>query len=100
MSLMCTPITQCSLETVFIVLFKIYSVEYIYTVSFMAICNSPGVKDGMNVSKDISFYIFRFIYYFYNIEYLCIFRITRLNIVTGCQSSPVKSQSTMQFTIL
>lgn len=53
---MCTPITQCSLETVFIVLFKIYSVEYIYTVSFMAICNSPGVKDGMNVK--ISLFIF------------------------------------------
>ena len=56
---MCTPITQCSLESVFIVLFYSKSTvlsRYIYTVSFMAICNSPGVKDGMNVK--ISLFIF------------------------------------------
>lgn len=96
---MCTPITQCSLETVFIVLFKIYSVEYIYTVSFMAICNSPGVKDGMNVK--ISLFIFLDLFTIsITLNIYVFFRITRLNIVTGCQSSPVKSQSTMQFTIL
>ena len=44
------------IETVFIVLFKIYSIEYIYSVSFMAIHNSPVVKDGMNLK--ISLFIF------------------------------------------
>ena len=97
---MCTPITQCSLETVFIVLFKIYSVEYIYTVSFMAICNSPGVKDGMNVKISLLRYILDLFTISITLNIYVFFRITRLNIVTGCQSSPVKSQSTMQFTIL
>ena len=44
------------IETVFIVLFKIYTIEYIYSVSFMAIHNSPVVKDGMNLK--ISLFIF------------------------------------------
>ena len=66
--------------------------------------NTQGTRsERWNEFKDISINIFWFIDLFtisITLNIYVFFRITRLNIVTGCQSSPVTSQSTMQFTIL